>query len=356
MVAGNSSASQILYAHIGAPSVKDCLRAPQASLCWVCAGPAPVAMPRKDWNGASFTGQSRVRAPSSQWVCTACVWFASRISPVPGRPPAEGKKFGGNFRNYSHLFCADAATPYLNASKGEKPLILRFLRGPKKGLWFAAVADSGQKHVLPWTPVNYGPAGGVVLFDETLVSLPDYNGWAIVDDMRQLLTAGSTKDEILTGRYEASSWSRCRELVEHFEAAWSTKRFGSWFTLAIWLAQRDEELVATRQEAERQTAVEKKKAAAGKSKKPAAIDVDKPKEKRGRKAKGEVAEPDRGISPRGSRGLPPSGGKPVEALGSDAEPNAERRATNVEPGRVGNPAPAGAPAAGPKQLGLPGFA
>jgi hypothetical protein len=206
-------------------------------------------MPRSSWNGASFTGQSKVRAPASQWVCEACVWICSRLSPVPGRPPAEGKKLGGNFRNYSHLFerAESGRISYVNASKGEKPVILAFLRRRvKEGLWFAAVADSGQKHVIPWAPINGAGDRGSVLFDDQTVQLPDAAGWSLVDDLRALLTAGATKEEIGDAQYGAGAWTRCRAQIEAFEARWQGHRHGAWFTLALWLAQRDEAAVAER--------------------------------------------------------------------------------------------------------------
>lgn len=54
-------------------------------------------------------------------------------------------------RLYSHLW-HDGAYSYAN--KGDKPSILEFLRAPKTGPWFACIADSGQKHLLPYTPIN----------------------------------------------------------------------------------------------------------------------------------------------------------------------------------------------------------
>lgn len=250
------SATQMLYVHLGAPaleaySVHD-LRAPVA--CQVCAGPATRVVEHRAWASPHNTDQNRVRAPGSPWVCAACVYFHSRTAPVPGRPPAPGKKLGGNYRNYSHLFeAARGGAAYVNASKAEKPAILAFLRRPKAGLWWAAIADSGQKHVIPWAPVNPPMTRGRVRFEETEVLLPAPAGWAIVDDMRALLTAGATKNEIASGSYEPGAWRRCRGALEAFEEAWARGRHGSWFKLALWLAQRDEEAVAKRQAAERET-------------------------------------------------------------------------------------------------------
>lgn len=331
----------LLHAHLGAPPVDGCVVAPGGALCWVCAGPAARGVPRQDWTGASYTGQNKVRCPSSAWVCEPCVYLHSRNAPVPGRPPAQGKKMGGNFRNYSHLFeqLPRGESLYTNASKAEKPTILFFLRRPKLGTWFAAIADSGQKHVLPWAPINGQCVRGRVLFDETVVELPDRAGWAIVDETAALLTAGATKEEIGSGEYGAGAWQRCPSAIRAFEARWGAQRHGAWFTLALWLAQRDEAAVAKRQDAERDAAAVKKGAPRGAR----------------RSDEREAQDEDCGGAARDARGLPRGGGEPAQALGAAPGPDAQRGAAVADAGGVGDGARQGAPASRPQQLGFPGF-
>lgn len=257
------TAVRLIWEACGSPPDEDCSDIHQGQ-CWVCGGETKRGMPREKWSGASFTGQNKVRCPGSNFVCEPCVHVTSRIAPVPGRPPAEGKKFGGNFRNYSHLW-EDGRTPrYLNASKGEKPRVLSFLRAQHDGAWFAAIADSGQKHVVPWCPVNPpGTRRGLVLFDETIIQLPDAAGWELVSRAAELLTAGATKDEISSGEYTAWTWQRCPGAVRDFEDAFGRAlRGGSWFGLALWLAQRDEAAVSERQAREKAEAQGKKDKAA----------------------------------------------------------------------------------------------
>lgn len=261
----SKSASQLLWDHLNSPHHKDCKQIGQPIPCWICGSGCVSGRRVKEWNKASFTDQNHVRCPSSEWVCEACVYLMARLSPVPGRPSKPGKKFGGNFRNYSHLYDDGA---YINCSKGEKPAILEWLRQWHGGPWFAAIADSGQKHVLPWAPVNPpGARRGSVLFDETLVMLPRSNaaGWTIVDRMVNLLTAGVTKDEIATARYTQRAWQLCGiDAIKRFERSYGQRHRGSgWFTLALWLAQRDEVKVAAR------IAVEKEAKKRGKTKRKA---------------------------------------------------------------------------------------
>lgn len=227
------SATQLLWPLLGSPVRDDC-EPSDGGPCWLCGAPWERGQLVERWSGANFTGQNRVRSPVSRYVCEPCVQVCSRVAPVPGRPPKPGKKFGGNYRNYTHLY--DAAR-YSNHSKGEKPAILDWLRATKTGPWFGAVADSGQKHVLPWAPVNPpGTRRGVVLFDESVVELPDADGWLMVDDVGVLLGAGATKAEVHSGKYTARAWRLCgRDLLDGFEDRWGSARGGSWFRLAVWV-------------------------------------------------------------------------------------------------------------------------
>lgn len=303
------SASGLLMCAVG-PKIPDGCVMIDEFTCWVCAGRDTHGMPRDDWNSASFTGQNRVRAPASKWVCSACVWVCARLSPVPGRPPKDGKQYGGNFRNYSHAYDGGE---YANFSKGEKAGLLAWLRAPRRGLWWAAIADSGQKHVIPWAPLNPpGTRRGSVLFEEQVVTLPMQAGWALVERMTALLTAGATKDEIASGDYTSRAWQLCGDALPRFEDEWARQRRGSaWFALALWLAQRDEAAVAARMEAEKNAKAEQGTARA-------------PRARNGRAP----ARPAARVSTGGS--------KSNEALGSTARPDASGGSLVVERPRVGD--------------------
>jgi len=311
--------SEVVWRASGSPAISVCRALDVPTVCYVCGGLATRGQGCKEWMGGSFTSQTVVRAPWSLWVCEPCVFVMSRTSPVPGRPPKPGKSLGGNFRNYSHLWCEAAG--YSNASKGEKPLILSFLRAPKRGRWFAAIADSGQKHVLPFARM------GGVRFEEADVALPrDAAGWAVVDDLSALLTAGATKDEIARGVYEARAYQLARDKIEAFERAHSGLRGGAWFDLALWLAQRDEEMVAIRLAAEKEM-------------------------KRGR-GKGGSQGRDGAVPGVGADGVPSRRREPAEALGADPVTDARRDPAEFDGGGVGNERHAGLATPAPVQLGL----
>lgn len=332
------SPSAIVHAVCGSPRLDSCVE--HIGSCWLCAGAMTRGESVDSWNGASFTGQNRVRLQLATHVCESCVFVTSRLSPVPGRPAKDGKKFGGNFRNYSSLwergwespifaperdssgriigYNGPAGLSYVNASKADKDYVRSFLAREHGGVWFAALADSGQKHVIPWAPMNGPGRGGVVLFDEQLVQVPD--SLALVDEMTLLLTAGATKEELGSGDYSARAWQMCGAMLRAFDETHGQHRGGGWFTLALWLAQRDEETVQARMAAEKET------------------------KSADRKRKGKAANPhDRG-APRAPRRVSGNAKRErAEALGPVADTNAERGANVRDPGGVGDDNSAQAP-------------
>lgn len=307
--------------------------------CWMCAGKMARGQRVDDFNGASFTGQNKVRRPTATHVCEPCIFVCSRIAPVLGRPAKEGKKLGGSFRNYSHLWergwgspaFADGGPPglgYINASKSDKPSIRAFLARQHGDHWSAAIADSGQRHVIPWAPMNGPGRAGRVLFDEQIVTVPDDQ--QIVAEMTALLTAGATKEEIQRGDYGARAYQLAADAVFAFEREFSGARRSSWFELALWLAQRDEETVQARLAAEKET----RENARRESKRATAY------------AAGGDAAGDKSRTPRKPKR------QPTQALGHDSRSN-EGRGTNERDSRgVGDDAGSKASASGAQQLGL----
>lgn len=317
-----ASATQLLHGHHGHPEVKGCAdRA--VELCYVCACPWPRSQPVVDWMGTNFTGQGLVLAPTSPLICEACVWA------MAGKPPHT-------LRSWCHLFDGRG---YVRVNKGDKPAIREWLRGAHEGPWFAAIADSGKKHVLPFSPVNVPGMGGRIRFEDEEVALPRDDGWRILDDATELLTLGATKAEIEPGRYGPRAWSLCPDAIAAFEDAWSGLRHGAWFRLVLWLAQRDEERVQARMAAEQ---------AAKKGRKNAA------RKERGRSA----AHVDDG----GSLGAPSRVPEQVRADGGPGalEPPGLSASSRNEDGGgargVGDDDVPDAAASGDDQLGLPGIA
>jgi hypothetical protein len=206
---------------------------------------------------------------------------------------------------------------WLRLNKGGKREMREWLRGAKRGEWFAAIADTGQKHVVPWAPINTSKRDGVVMFEERDVALGD---WRIVDAITSLLTAGATKEEIGRGEYDVRAWQLCPADVRAFEAAHGRERGGGWFALALWLSQRDEAAVEARLKAEK----EKKDAQR--------VRKGTSANRRGRDAVGDAG----GVSASGSKPAQALGRPPKQDQGSD-KIDSKRR--GVGDGSVETPTP-----------------
>lgn len=234
-----TSPTKILYELAGSPVVIGCNDLAQIEPCWLCGFKTVRGVSVRKWQGAQFTDQNKVAVPDSDIVCDACVWACSWVPP-PGFPLPEPGSRGLNLRLYSHLWDAGKYRVY---NKADKDRMLEWLRCGKRGPWFAAIADTGQKHVVPWTPLNAaGGYGGEVRFEERSVRLPaDAAGWDLVDGMVALLAAGVTKSEIMTGEFSVRSYRDQPTKVLEFEKRYGLSLRGSaWFELAAWLAQKPE--------------------------------------------------------------------------------------------------------------------
>ena len=287
------------------------------AVCYVCGGSSNRGRAVDKWLSSGFTDHARVASPLSPHVCDACCFVMSRTSPVLGRPPKDGKDFGGNFRNYSHLWedgwnapafgdAGELCANYANASKGQKPLIRQFIERQHDGPWFAAIADSGQKHVLPYATLNQPGRGGTVAFDSLVISVP--SDTRLVGELCSMLTDGATKEELGRGEYRPQTWQRLGPTrVRAFEEEHGQRR-GAWFSLALWVAQRGEEAVAERLDREKHG--------------PKATNRNNP-----------------GGGGSGAEGRVPGSVQreaPVVVLGSDQQPSPERSEDECDGGRVDN--------------------
>jgi hypothetical protein len=233
-------ASHIIYSLAGCPPVDKLVE--HHGLCRMCSQPMTEGQVFSRWCGADFTDQNKIRRHDATHVCPACIWVHAWNCP-PGYQVGDAAR-GPSLRTYSHLWHDG---DYRYASKGDKPVIKAFLREPKSGPWFACIADSGQKHLIPYTPVNIG--SNVVRFEEENVRVtPGF--WVLADDLQELLDSGVTKAEIECGRYNPKFLGPLLESVRLFEEKHSFMRRSSAFRLCLWLSQRNEEVYAARKAAQ----------------------------------------------------------------------------------------------------------
>jgi hypothetical protein len=178
------------------------------------------------------------------------LFVMSRISPVLGRPPKEGMKFGATSQ-LSHLWENDGFSQ--NASKGEKAAP-QFCGATRDGL-VCAVADSGRSTPSMGAHQPRGPSG-LVLFRR--------------DDVRwSLLMVKVDAWPRVTPEYDGRdpcggsglSWMRCPDAVRGSRRHRAESAGGADVVLAIGWPSATIAAVAERQERERAEPGAKKQAA-----------------------------------------------------------------------------------------------
>lgn len=196
------------------------------------------------WAGSGFNAYSRAlrRNRDATHVCEACVFVCSRISPVPGRPPKPGKKYGGNFRNYSHA-AEDLGdrVDYINTTKAETAAMVSWLRSAgTSGPWGVAIAVSGQKHVIPTAPINApGQDTCQIAVEEIVLRLSLRDLLELIDTMNCLrASSGCSVEAITTGQYHPKDLARDLDGVRAFEAHHEHLRGGGMFELAAFLTSK----------------------------------------------------------------------------------------------------------------------
>lgn len=201
-------------------------------------------IPVSAWAGSGFNAYARAlrRNIDATHVCEPCVFVCSRIAPVPGRPPKPGKKFGGNFRNYSHA-AEDLgdAVDYINATKAETAALVAWLaRAGSRGPWGMAVAVSGQKHVVPTAPIN-APDQDLcqIAVEDIVLRLSRHQLLELVETMNRLrASSGCGVEALTTGRYHPKDLQRDLAGIREFEAAHEHMRGGGVLELAALLTSK----------------------------------------------------------------------------------------------------------------------
>ncbi|HEY9474599.1 MAG TPA: hypothetical protein VIS06_12210 [Mycobacteriales bacterium] len=134
-------------------------------VCAMCGRTVDVSMPTAKAIGGNFTDQYLLARPDSTRVCYACVWVCS------GKPPdtvrmwtvaaSEAAEFGPSHPKApgwgnSHL---------LLTARNDMRQVVDLLADPPDADWVVSVAESGQKHHLPYARINHGTGQWTVRMD-----------------------------------------------------------------------------------------------------------------------------------------------------------------------------------------------
>lgn len=166
-----------------------------AGVCAMCARTVSASAPARKWlEGKSFTDPAHLRARSDR-VCEACAWACTgkgmdqiRMWTLVARtdrvlPPSNPKA----------VFAAD----HLHfTSRADMRAVAATLASPPDGPWVVAVAESGQKHVLPYSPLNQGSSRWRIRMDALDVDATPGEFRTVLAHTAALRSAGFTAPEI----------------------------------------------------------------------------------------------------------------------------------------------------------------
>ncbi|MDU1580841.1 hypothetical protein [uncultured Cutibacterium sp.] len=168
-----------------------------AGVCAICGREEAVTADFDRALGKNFTDRSLLQAGTSR-VCTACLWCCSGKPPLTLRMWTVVADGGTECFSSPKAFLRD--TPGLHlVNRGCPAPLVDLLSDPPDRPWAVSVAVSGQKHVLPYTPVNRGRRWTVRMEDTDVAATSDE--WTTVHqaalDLRRM---GVPADAVREGR------------------------------------------------------------------------------------------------------------------------------------------------------------
>jgi hypothetical protein len=215
------------------------------SNCYLCAAPnasKPLAL--KD----TFTSHNAARYPNSKYLCDRCAWC------IPLRAfywnETKGRYSAIYSRNWSWLLNSDNSYPKFGVTITEGKDTLQVVTGlptrvqmrewllnPPKPPFTICIAESGQKHILPWaleaTSRDYFP----VQFELDTLHIYRSTFIHLVNQYEQLMEMGFSKAEISSGNYRSDRLAKNIDKYGAHEAVIATKRGSRLIELVSFVAQ-----------------------------------------------------------------------------------------------------------------------
>lgn len=141
----------------------------------------------------SFTGYNQLLSPASDVICEPCAYALRRYR-------INGKLF--TLRNYSHYIQQDPPRWDMLTKKDVDRILEILFSPPQDTCWGLGLSETGQKHLLPYIPVNPPGTGRPAIFLEDMVVEYDpgdlKRGYEIG---MSLYSLGFSRNAIATGQY-----------------------------------------------------------------------------------------------------------------------------------------------------------
>jgi hypothetical protein len=221
-------------------------------LCYLCGKPATLPLQLKD----SFTAHSACKVPTSDKMCDRCnaaingeeklLWYWN-----------EGKGKWSRLwgRSLSRLYLGDVlAVPTIEGQHTEgkltAPIVTAlatreqmrgWLTNPPKPPFTIAIAESGQKHILPWAQTGHSRDYFPVQFELDSLWIDRAQFAAILAAYEALMGLGFSKTEITSGQYHSDRLMKAWGQYEPFDDVLTSWRGSRLLELVAHVAQKPEE-------------------------------------------------------------------------------------------------------------------
>lgn len=194
--------------------------------CYLCGKPANQPLELKD----SFTGHSLAKCPESQFLCDRCyapingdekqLWYWSE------KKNKWSKLWG---RSLTRLYVGDKLkSPTIEGEReglkivsnlAKRVEIREWLINPPKPPFTIAIAESGQKHILPWALDAQSREYFPVQFELDTVWVDVRKFRTYLEAYEKLMGLGFSKTEINSGNYKSDHMMKAWGQFERPESA-----------------------------------------------------------------------------------------------------------------------------------------
>ncbi len=212
--------------------------------CYLCAAPnadKPLAL--KD----TFTSHNAARCPDSKYLCDRCAWC------IPLRAfywnETKGKYSAIYSRNWSWLLNGDNSFPKFGdtITEGKDTLqvvtelptraqMREWLINPPAPPFTICIAESGQKHILPWALEANSRDYFPVQFELDTLHIYRSSFTHLLTHYEYLMELGFSKTEINSGDYRSDRLAKNLGKYEASEAVIAAKRGNRLLELVSYVA------------------------------------------------------------------------------------------------------------------------
>lgn len=220
-------------------------------LCYLCGKPALHPLKLKN----SFTAHSSARCPTSTQMCDRCYRTINGDWQIVFYFNTNKQAWSKTFsRAFSWLFLGDKLErPLIEGERtdGKNTLLIAanlltraeirgLLLNPPEPPFTLAIAESGQKHILPWAREAHSRDHFPVQFELDTLFLNRAEFAALIEAYESLMVLDFSKTEIDSGDYRSDRLMKCLIQWETLEEKITGYRGTRLLQLVSYVAQRPE--------------------------------------------------------------------------------------------------------------------